>query len=276
MTTLGPDSRALVTAARRAATGQDEAMTPADKARIRRKLARQIGLGLASSTAVATTATVAKAAPASWYAGAVTLLPGATKLACAVALSMAVGATVVDVTERVTEPDVPRSPPAHVITTTHAGARPEAAVLPAPPGELAGPDARLNAEPRSDSEPPTARSPRPSAQVRDPAVTDVESPPLKAVVDDALIRQVSVIREARAAIRGGDPAAALRALDTLSSLGGGTLEQEALLVRVTALCLEGDRAAARRVADELLARFPGSPHVPQLRTTCAFSPEPAP
>lgn len=97
------------------------------------------------------------------------------------------------------------------------------------------------------------------------------APPDAKPLDDGLSSQVAAIREARAAIRRGDGASALVALDTGLPQGqGGPLEQEAILARVSALCLLGNVTAAKHSAEQFLARFPDSLLAPRVRNSCAF------
>ena len=93
--------------------------------------------------------------------------------------------------------------------------------------------------------------------------------------NDALGHQVAAIRESRAALRRGDAPSALAALDRVATGEQGPLEQEAMLARVSALCLKGDVATARRIADDFIARFSDSLLVAKLRATCAFDSTPS-
>jgi outer membrane protein assembly factor BamD (BamD/ComL family) len=92
-------------------------------------------------------------------------------------------------------------------------------------------------------------------------------------VADHLSRQVTAIREARVAIRGGDARAALAALDReLPEGGAGALAPEAALARVAAYCRLGDIESARRVANRFAAQYPQSPLVVRMRESCAGTP----
>ena len=112
---------------------------------------------------------------------------------------------------------------------------------------------------------------KPAARV---AVTPVPAAPAPAdAPSDNLSSQVSAIREARAAMRRGEPQAAIAAIDRQFPEGqASTMEPEATLARVAALCRLGDVVTARRVADRFLARFPESPLGARLRGSCAFDP----
>jgi outer membrane protein assembly factor BamD (BamD/ComL family) len=92
-----------------------------------------------------------------------------------------------------------------------------------------------------------------------------------------LTSQIAAIREARLAIRQGNGAAALSALDGAFVQGqSGPLEQEATMARISALCLLGDRARARRTSEQFLSRYPESNLAGKIRSSCAFGDSDAP
>ena len=86
--------------------------------------------------------------------------------------------------------------------------------------------------------------------------------------DEYWIReQLARIDEARGALRRGDTASALRALDAYDRLfPDGALAQEATVVRVQTLLAAGDRAGAAVVERAFLAAHPASPYAARIRT----------
>src|SRR5258706_10758037 len=77
--------------------------------------------------------------------------------------------------------------------------------------------------------------------------------------------QILLIDEARAAIRGGDQAAALRTLDLYASkYPGGAFGQEATVTRIDALDQSGNHARAASLARVFLAKHPASAHARRL------------
>ncbi len=156
--------------------------------------------------------------------------------------------------------DLPQSAAAALAETPSEDNKPKADEPPAP---VRDPAVAAKHDPRSSNSPSMANDSQPAT---------VASP-----VDDGLASQVAAIREARAAIRRGDGVSALAAIDRGLPQGKtGPLEQEATLVRVSALCLQGDTAAARRTAEQFLARFPNSLLASRIRSSCAFGPATTP
>jgi hypothetical protein len=280
MNALSRESRALLSAAR-----QRDGLSAADKDRIRSKLTRRLGAGLALGSVVTASATVAEAAHSTVLATVATWLPGVAKVLGIVAITGGVTVGVVRVAH----------PPAHPVNTSVPALRNPA---PAPrenstPGvlrDLSQPTAA--ALPENASQETTPRAPEqrtsvhdlPATVKRDPGNSNATSMAFDSrtataalSVDDGLASQVAAIREARAAIRRGDGRAALAAIDQGLAAGQSSpLEQEATLARVSALCLLGDIAAARRTAEQFLARFPASPLAPRIRSSCAFGSPPSP
>lgn len=75
-----------------------------------------------------------------------------------------------------------------------------------------------------------------------------------------------MIDSARRAVSAADPRGALDALDAYDEKQQtGVLDREARLLRIDALALAGDRAAAIRLASAYMKDFPGDPHAVQLR-----------
>lgn len=82
-----------------------------------------------------------------------------------------------------------------------------------------------------------------------------------------LAAEVAVLDRARAALRRGDTAAALTALEAhRRAFADGALVAEADAVRIEALVQAGQRAAAAEHARMFLARYPGSPLARRVRS----------
>ena len=269
MNQLSRESRALLAAAR-----HGELTSEADRVRIRGKLSRRLAAGLAMGTAVTASATAAEAAHTGVLATVAAWLPGAVKVIGVVAVTGAVSVGVVQVVR--TSADSPKAPATVVSSSLQPRlARPAAGAVaavdaPETPSQVSG----LQQEPApvvqqtpAITAKPAMRGALPPAPVADaPVSDDVPNSP-----GDNLGSQVSAIREARAAIRRGDPQAAIAAIDQQFPEGQASpLEPEATLARISALCRLGNAAAARRVAEQFLARFPESPLAERMRGSCAY------
>jgi hypothetical protein len=266
MNRLSRESQALL-----AATRHRDGLSAADKDRVRDKLNRRLGAGLALGSAVTASATVAEAAHTTFVATVAAWLPGAAKVFGLVAIASGVTVGAVRVSQHGAQESAitaTAAPLKSISKPSLARELPQAAPM--------AQDDRLDRA----SEPATS-----SASIRQlPAikrdshvsiaasVTNEPAPPSVATsADDGLSSQIAAIREARAAIRRGDGRTALAALDQGLPPGqGGPLEQEAVFARVSAFCLLGDVSSAKRTADQFLARFPDSLLVPRLRNSCAY------
>ncbi len=93
----------------------------------------------------------------------------------------------------------------------------------------------------------------------------------------ALADEIAALDGAREALASGDSSRALRALDARDrAFPRGALGPEATVLRIEALALRGDRAAATRLAEAFLAASPRSPHASAIRTLLGLAaPEPA-
>lgn len=81
-----------------------------------------------------------------------------------------------------------------------------------------------------------------------------------------LQEEVSKLDRARAALAGGDDAAALRALDDYAaSCRTHVLDREATIVRIDALVASGQAARAAELARRYLSRYPDDSHATRLR-----------
>jgi hypothetical protein len=90
---------------------------------------------------------------------------------------------------------------------------------------------------------------------------------------DSLAEEVSVLRNARAALDRGDPTQALRLVDAHETrFHRGTLYEERLATQVLALCALGRISAARAAAQALEQAAPRSPHLPRVRASCVAQP----
>jgi hypothetical protein len=143
--------------------------------------------------------------------------------------------------------------------------------------------------PRSSDEELVALEPVPRAPIRGtaprpapgptPAVAPAAPKPAPAVPGTApapgptagiaLGREVELIDQAMAALRRGDPGAALRGMQDYAreAGGGGQLAEDAAAIEVEALCKLGDPAAPDRRA-RFDARFPRSAQRARLQAAC--------
>jgi hypothetical protein len=127
---------------------------------------------------------------------------------------------------------------------------PRAPIAPEPAGAA-------NSEAVKPIEPKAAKASRPVSH----AVS--EDPDLRS----SLAEQVALMDEARRALARGDAASALSISDRYEQkFPGGSLVQEATLLRIEALAQQGDRAAAAAVARRFLAAHPDSPHSKRIRS----------
>jgi hypothetical protein len=95
---------------------------------------------------------------------------------------------------------------------------------------------------------------------RDSKKTSPETAPTSSVQD-----QIALIDEAHAALKRHDPGSALGAVDAYASkFPGGLFDQEATVIRIEALDLNGSHARAAAMARAFLAKHPVSPHAKRL------------
>ncbi|MCY0993756.1 hypothetical protein OV203_41850 [Nannocystis sp. ILAH1] len=83
--------------------------------------------------------------------------------------------------------------------------------------------------------------------------------------------ELKLIAQIRGALKQGDSARALAGVDEHARRFGvrGQLVQERLAYHVEALCLAGRVADARRVARDMLDKWPDSTHAPRVKSSCA-------
>lgn len=123
----------------------------------------------------------------------------------------------------------------------------------------------------------TIRRPaRPADRTRDPLAAPERildaAPPVSTTAllprrDEMLSREVAILDQVRGALLRRDAKSAISLLDRRESEfgGAGVLGQEALVLKVQALLLAGDRAAAARVGKAALATRPRGPQADRLR-----------
>ena len=84
--------------------------------------------------------------------------------------------------------------------------------------------------------------------------------------------ELALLREVQAALRRGDPARALNAIDSATrSDSPRVLEEEFAVARVLALCDLGRVSDAQRAADAFLSRFAQSPLAARVSRSCAYA-----
>ncbi len=84
--------------------------------------------------------------------------------------------------------------------------------------------------------------------------------------------EMATLEGARGALAAGDPARCLSVLEHYAErFPGGSMAPEAAMVRIEALVKSGDRAAATRAADALLAGNPESPYAARVRSLLGTS-----
>jgi hypothetical protein len=271
MNGLSRESQALLAAAR-----HRDGLSAADKDRVRNKITRRLGAGLALGSAVTASATVAEAAHTTVVATVAAWLPGAAKVLSVVAIAGGVTVGAVRVSQHGAQKAAVAmsAPPSNSMGSAVLSKQNMAREMPqaVSTSQTESPDqvSEPAASPASGRELPALR--RESRVSNTSALTNEPAPlPVAKPTDDGLSSQIAAIREARAALRRGDGRTAIAALDRGLPLGqGGPLEQEAIVARVSALCLLGDVSTARRTAEQFLTRFPDSLLAPRIRNSCAY------
>jgi hypothetical protein len=266
MNELGPDAKRLLEMARR---GDEPASQ--DEARIQGALMRRIG---ATSLAVAASLEASKALAAGTVR--VSLVKGAV-IAAAVGASVAVAGwqAVQIVTEAV------NSTPSAVSRASHAPPRADQAVAALTrPNSSAAPAA----QPAVTSKPAVAaprasdrRNPEPEASPpapTGPAVAGFEPLPESthsvSSPSNSLEAETSALREVQAALRAGQPSAALALIDQQNArFPAGSLAPERAASRVLALCALGFVERAQGEAARFALQWPNSPLLGRVRSACA-------
>lgn len=111
----------------------------------------------------------------------------------------------------------------------------------------------------------TAASPRPA---RGAPIPPVATPASSATPGaGALSEELALLDQARSPLARGDAPRALAILDQYAArFPSGSMAPEATMLRIEALLKAGDRAAATRFADALLASDPGGPYGPRIQS----------
>jgi hypothetical protein len=251
MTGLGREAMALIAEAR---DGDDP--TLADRDRVEAVIAARLATGAAAGLAAAAVATTsARASGAPGAVGASALTGSVAKVLIWVATLSVIGATVAmfaSAPGRATAPIASTVNPAAPVATEGNSQSGE----PSLGAAVATPEAtipQVRAFPSTLAVVPTASSTRmPSGDVA---------------------AEVLVLREAHAAMRGGQAARALALLDEHARrFPKGALGEERDAARVAALCALGRVAEARAAADRFLRASPVSPHAGRVRASCGGSP----
>jgi hypothetical protein len=279
MTQLNRIARDIVVLGR-----QGDGLAAPDKARLRAKLVRRLGAGMAAGSLVSSGALVAEASRSTWFLKLVAESSLSVKVVGISALLVSTGAGIVGVSKLTlqhrTEPRQASAAQQHQRPDTARAPNNDArdAVITAEPEPQSTPQSTLppNATPPEGASPTSAASRSESRAVQaDPTTskalagddTDTRTP--TAVQD--LNRQVEAIRQARSAIREGDGNAALGAIDEGVPPGQSSpLEEESTYSRILALCQVGRVTEARQQAELFLRRFPASPLSVRVRNSCGF------
>ncbi|WP_437911523.1 hypothetical protein WME73_27940 [Sorangium sp. So ce302] len=100
-----------------------------------------------------------------------------------------------------------------------------------------------------------------------PEATGAEGASSPGLRESRLREELTLLGDARAALRRGDASGALRIAEQARlRFPGGALAQEREALTIEALWQSGDRAAAAQRASAFLLAYPSSPHVPRLRS----------
>jgi outer membrane protein assembly factor BamD (BamD/ComL family) len=93
------------------------------------------------------------------------------------------------------------------------------------------------------------------------------------VARGSVAEEARLLRDANAALQGGDAAGALALLDEhRRAYPKGTLSEESMAERVFALCRMGRAAEAHQEARRFLQSYPKSPLTKRVRDSCGLSP----
>lgn len=276
-----------------------DGLTASDRERIRGKLARRLGAGLAAGAFVHAGSAAAEAARSTWAASFFTWGSVTGKVVSVAAIVMAAGAGFVGAPRLgLVHHDDPRGSPSHAAARVNAPRTTPNAIQTLPnPAELlapesAEPEASESAVPTEEVRLTSLEGARPAVErnggspASSPSLTGVqpprpqtttvavEDPPAndaRARLGTDLTHQIVALRQARAAIREGDGKAALGAIDQGLPQGQSSpLEEESTYSRILALCQLGRITEARQQAEGFLTRFPQSPLSARVRNTCGF------
>jgi hypothetical protein len=301
---LNPRARAFL----RSVEGGDDP-TRADRERVRTRVKAQLAAGIAAGVAaLATSKAAASIAPAatgaSMGAGATVVVTGTAttatgvapvaiatagsgiaigKLAAVLVIVGAVAGGTTAVVRHVQPGSAPSVPAAVTAATPRPAFAPRAPLPAMPPTPVAeapvapAVDDPLGAPVNTPAPPPAAGLPAPARNDRAsigvppvplPAPAPVQTTPAVPSLDD----EVSLVRDARAALRGGDAGQALALLDEHDRrFPGGALAEDCAAARIYTLCALGRTDAARALASRFLSEHPVSPHAASVRNSCGAS-----
>lgn len=275
MSSLDPLSRALI----QEAEGTD-LPTANDRARLRERMTRELGVAALTVAAGATAAKGAVATGASAkVAGAVGGGSGMAviaKLLAGVVVVSAVGAGVVlarraDTESTRAERTTPALQGGAPVGPTTTSARELASSAPNgdPPALLPPASVSTSSERRST---PALPSPHPPPSVSAAAAATAVLPRApERVPAEPGEGEVSLLRRAQAANEAGDGIAALDALDTHARrYPEGVLADQRVVERVIAVCTIARAPAAREAAVQFLAAHPRSSQAPRVRRACGI------
>jgi len=256
--TASPLARTLL-----ASAGSDEP-TPHDRGSVAKRLGAAGILALAGGKSVA-------AATILWIA----------------VIAAAAGAGVWIVRANTREPvNAPASSPSSVVSPRDVQpvaiqpasppvAPPPIVAAPQPIPAVPRPPAHIAAAPRPTPPPPSTPDPEPTAVSLAPpppppaedAPAPEAPPPSQAALDARrLAAEVALLDRARGALRTGDLAGALAALDEhAAGFADGALVPEATVIRIDVLVARGARDDARALARDFLTRYPRSPLATRVR-----------
>jgi hypothetical protein len=114
--------------------------------------------------------------------------------------------------------------------------------------------------------PPPASAPSPAPS---PALATALTTTETAFAPSSLDAEIALVRDARAALRGGDAARALALLDEHTRrFSRGALAEDCDAERIYALCALGRSGEARSLATRFLTSHPASPHGASVRASC--------
>ena len=120
---------------------------------------------------------------------------------------------------------------------------------------------------------PTAPAVVPSAQIarpRGPASAAPTSQNPKLDTSSSLEREIALLDSVKTKLGAGAATDAARALDAYDAeFPQGTLRPEATVLRIRTLLLQGKRPEAQQLADDFLAKHPGSVHAKRIRALLA-------
>ncbi len=265
MTELNSRTRLLLDRAREAATP-----CAADRLRVRAALRARLAPG---PQAGAAGPAVAKLALVAAVAGAA--LVGALRLDTPrdVAPSARVGPASASPAPASLAPTLPPPPP--TVSELRVEARPVPSpadrVVPAPAARQRAaraapapvePARRLRAAPHVPAPPPPAPPEADPLPATPPAPASLPRPP-------SIAEELRVVSSAQSTLR-SNPVASLRLTDEWAvRFPRGALREEALAVRILALCALGRSAEARDLTAQLLAGYPLTTYAPRVRQACA-------